>query len=104
MLGTGLIEPGTPVVRIDDAGLTRGDGCFEGCRLRLGPDGVAVVDKLDAHLARLTRSAAALGIPFAEPAWRELIATAISAWTVPGEAAVKLLLTRGAPDRSPAGF
>ena len=104
MLGTGLIDPGTPVVRIDDAGLTRGDGCFEGCRLRLGPDGVPVVDKLDAHLARMTRSAAALGIPFDEPAWRSLVAQAVSAWTGPGEAAVKLLLTRGAPDGPPAGF
>src|SRR4051794_34476081 len=104
VLGTGLVDPRTPVVRIDDAGLTRGDGCFEGCRLRLGPDGVPTVDKLDAHLTRLARSAAALGIAFDEGAWRALVTQAVSAWAVPGEAAVKLLLTRGAPDGTAAGF
>jgi 4-amino-4-deoxychorismate lyase len=103
-LGTGLVDPRAHVVRIDDAGLTRGDGCFEGCRLRVGADGVGVIDKLDAHFARLTRSAEALGIHFDEPAWRALVAEAVAAWTGPGEAAVKLLLTRGAPGGEPAGF
>jgi 4-amino-4-deoxychorismate lyase len=103
-LGTGLVDPRAPVVRIDDAGLTRGDGCFEGCRLRVGADGVGVVDKLDAHFARLSRSASALGIHFDEPAWRALVAEAVAAWTGPREAAVKLLLTRGAPGGEPAGF
>jgi 4-amino-4-deoxychorismate lyase len=92
------------VVRADDAGLTRGDGCFEGCRLRIGPDGVASVDNLDAHLARMGRSAAALGIAFDGPAWRSLIAEAAAAWTHPGEAAVKLLLTRGPIGARPTGL
>ena len=104
VLGTGLVDPRAPVVRIDDPGLTRGDGCFEGCRLRVSPDGVPTVDKLDAHLARMTRSAAALGIAFDEAAWRALIAEAVGAWPEPGEAAMKLLLTRGAPGETPAGF
>lgn len=95
ILGIGILDHDTPVLRADDLGLTRGDGCFEGCRLVTSPDGLSAVDKLDAHLARMARSAAALEIAFDEPAWRHLIAQATTAWTVPGETAVKLLLTRG---------
>ncbi len=99
VLGIGLVEPTAPVIRADDAGVTRGEGCFEGCRLRDG-----VIDKLDAHLARMTRSAAALEIPFDVDAWRALIALAVSAWPEPGEAAVKVLLTRGPAGGQPSGF
>ncbi len=95
VLGIGVVDPATPVVRADDAGLTRGDGCFEGCRLRTSPDGTSSIDKLDAHLARMARSAAALGIPFDAPAWTSLVDDAVRAWSVPGEATMKLLLTRG---------
>jgi 4-amino-4-deoxychorismate lyase len=99
VLGIGLVDPSGPVIRADDPGVTRGDGCFEGLRLDDG-----VIDKLDAHLARLTRSASALEIPFDRVAWGALIAEAVGAWTAPGEAAVKVLLTRGAPGAGPAGF
>lgn len=99
VLGKGRVDPTDPVIRVDDPGVTRGDGCFEGCRLRDG-----VIDKLDAHLARLARSAAALEIPFDRAVWEALIAEAVSAWTEPGEAAVKVLLTRGAPGAGPGGF
>lgn len=99
VLGVGLVDPGAPVIRADDPGVTRGDGCFEGCRLRNG-----AVDKLDAHLARLSRSAAALEIPLDLPAWRALIAQAVAAWPAAGEAAVKVLVTRGAPDSGPGGY
>jgi 4-amino-4-deoxychorismate lyase len=99
VLGVGLVDPTGPVIRADDPGVTRGDGCFEGLRLHDG-----VIDKLDAHLARLTRSASALEIPFDRAAWQALIAEAVGAWTEPGEAGVKVLLTRGAPGAGPAGF
>jgi 4-amino-4-deoxychorismate lyase len=99
VLGVGLVDPGAPVVRADDAGVTRGDGCFEGCRLLDG-----AVDKLDRHLARMSHSAAALDIPFDAAAWRALVAEAVSAWPEPGEAAVKLVLTRGPAGGSPSGF
>lgn len=104
VLGVGVVDPDSPVLRADDAAPTRGDGCFEGCRLRRGPDGVNAVDKLDAHLARMTRSAAALEIPFDESAWRALIAEAAAAWDSPDEAAVKLLLSRGTATSGPSGF
>ena len=99
VLGVGLVDPTAPVIRPDDAGVTRGDGCFEGCRLRDG-----VIAKLDAHLARMSRSAAALEIPFDVAAWQALIDEAVAAWPDTGEAAVKLLLTRGPVGGEPHGF
>jgi 4-amino-4-deoxychorismate lyase len=90
VLGVGLVDPATAVVRADDPGVTRGDGCFEGCRIVDG-----AVDKLDAHLARMARSAGALELPFAADEWRELVELAVGAWPHRGEAAMKLLLTRG---------
>jgi len=125
VLGRGLVGVDTPVAAADDLGLTRGDGCFEGCRVRrtrsggrpagsgaAGPVGagpVAELDKLDLHLARMARSAAALDIGFDEAAWRALVADAAAAWAAgssDGEAAVKLVLTRGRPDSpaAPTGF
>ena len=101
VLGRGIVDPDVAVVRADDAGITRGDGCFEGCRLHRGR-----VDKPDLHFARMARSAAALAISFDEPAWRQLLEQAVAAWSAsaaqrsgPGadEAAVKLVLTRGSP-------
>ncbi len=103
LLGAGLIDPEAPVLRADDAGLDRGDGCFEGCHVRTDPAGVSRVDKLDAHLARMRRSAAALQIGFDEDAWRALVADVLAAWTTPGETSLKLVLTRGRDDR-PTGL
>ena len=105
LLGTGLVDPELPVLAADDLGVDRGDGCFEGCRVLTDADGTSRVDKLDAHLARFVRSATALQIPFDEPAWRALVAEALVAWTTPGEAVMRLLLTRGrTPDGPPTGL
>jgi 4-amino-4-deoxychorismate lyase len=98
-LGIGLLDPDAPVIRADDPGVTRGDGCFEGCRLLDG-----TVDKLDAHFARMRRSAAALEIPFDEAEWHALIELAVGAWPHAGEAAMKLLLTRGPAGAGARGF
>jgi 4-amino-4-deoxychorismate lyase len=103
VLGTGIVDPATPIVRADDSGITRGDGCFEGIRVRTDPSGTSRADKLDRHLARMTRSAAALDIAFDEGAWRGLVADACAGWTDPGEAAMKLVLTRGV-DGKPSGY
>lgn len=88
----GLVDPTAPLLRGDDLGVLRGDGCFESIRVR--PDGG--VDGLEPHLARLARSAAALDLP--EPdltAWRDLVARLVEARTAAGEAVVRLVLTRG---------
>ncbi len=96
VLGSGVIrDSGEPVLNADDLGLTRGDGCFEATRLLVHPGGPARVDHLGAHLARFARSAGALGIPVDEAAWRGLIATSVAAWTTPGEAVLRIMLTRG---------
>jgi 4-amino-4-deoxychorismate lyase len=99
ILGVGLADPAAPVVHADDLGFIRGDGCFEGCRVVAG--GVA---KLDAHIARMARSAAALGIEFEPEAWRALVAQACAAWPTGTEGAMRLLLTRGrGPGQPPTG-
>jgi 4-amino-4-deoxychorismate lyase len=103
VLGAGIVDPTAGLLRADDQGVVRGDGCFEGCRIRTDAEGHSAVDKLDAHLARMTRSAAGLDIPFDEPAWRELIESACLAITAPGESALKLVLTRGVGGK-PTGF
>ncbi len=104
LLGQGLVDPTQPVLFADDLGLDRGDGCFEGLRVRTDSHGNTEVDDLDAHLARLGRSAAALEIAFDEAAWRALVGQAVDAWPLPGEASLRLLLTRGRnPDGPPTG-
>lgn len=104
VLGRGIVDPSTPIVRADDAGVTRGDGCFEGLRIRTDPTGQSAVDKLDRHLARMTHSTAALGMAFQESSWRRLIEQACAAWTTPGEATMKLVQTRGPVGGAPNGF
>jgi 4-amino-4-deoxychorismate lyase len=94
VLGVGLIDPATPVLRADDLGVLRGDGCFE--TIRVVDAGRAALDSLDAHLARLVRSAARLDLPAPDlAAWRQLIAEVLAAWGRPGEAVLRLVLTRG---------
>src|SRR5579875_2210113 len=96
VLGRGIVEPDTPLATAEDVGLTRGDGCFEGLRIRRRAGG-AEIDALDGHLARMGRSTARLGIPFDEEAWRALAAALAGEWhatTGETEAAVKFVLTR----------
>jgi 4-amino-4-deoxychorismate lyase len=95
VLGRGIVDPTAPVVRADDLGLTRGDGCFETCRVTTDDAGVSRVDNLDAHLARLTRSLGVLNIPADVAAARGLVLDVAAAWPHPGEAAVKLMVSRG---------
>lgn len=97
MLGGGLVDPAAPLIRGDDLGVLRGDGCFE-TMLTVGASIVA----LEPHLARLARSAAALGIPMEADRWRELAHQVASAWAGRGEGALRLVLTRGT-EGSPAG-
>jgi len=99
VLGTGLVDPATPVVRADDLGFTRGDGCFEGCRVIDG-----AVDKIEAHVARIHRSAATLDITFDEPPWRALIDEVTAAWPADLEGSMRWFLTRGRPGGAATGI
>jgi 4-amino-4-deoxychorismate lyase len=80
-----------PVVAAFDQGLARGDGVFESVLVSGG-----ATPHLDAHLARLARSAALLGLADPGPgAWRALVAAVLDGWPVAGEGACRLFLTRG---------
>lgn len=97
VLGAGRADPTAPLLRADDVGVLRGDGCFEA--VRLGPAGF---DDLDQHLDRLARSAAALELPATDPAaWRELVDELRAGWDRPGEAVLRMVVTRGPEDGGP---
>lgn len=72
--GRGLVDPAGPVFVADDEALLRGSAAFETLPVYGGRPFL-----LDAHLARLARSAAGLGLPFDEPAAAELAALVSSA-------------------------
>jgi 4-amino-4-deoxychorismate lyase len=96
VLGTGVVDPRQPVITADDLGLTRGDGIFDATRVITDPDGHSVVEHLDRHLARLARSARAVELPTPDlDGIAALVAEALAAWTTPGEAALKIVHTRG---------
>jgi len=98
VLGAGLVDPAAPLLRADDLGVLRGDGCFES--IRLGPTGE--LDDLAAHLDRLAASAAALDLPTTDRgAWTDLAAELVAAWNRPGEAVLRLIVTRGLAEGAP---
>ena len=92
VLGAGLVDPATPLLRADDLGVLRGDGCFESVRLRATGE----LDDLDEHLDRLAGSAAALELPVTDRGdWQRLVGGLVAAWDHPGEAVLRLVVTRG---------
>lgn len=101
-----LLDASQPLIGVEDAGFTRGDGVFE---TMLAVDGR--VRKLDRHLARLRRSGLLLDLPVAEEAdWRAAVALALDSaprgtLTAYGtEHTVKLLISRGEPGAEPYGL
>jgi 4-amino-4-deoxychorismate lyase len=104
VLGVGLIDPDAPAVRADDVGFTRGDGCFEATRVVTGPAGGHRIDHVDEHFDRFDASCAGLDLPpIDRPAWRGLIEQLLAGWTLPGEAMLRLLLSRGRESDLAAG-
>lgn len=102
MLDGTVIDPESPVLRVDDLGVTRGDGVFET---------ILVVDgkprELGPHLDRLARSAAMLQLP--EPdraAWERCVRAVLDNWRGASEMALKLVYTRGPEfgDGTPTGY
>ena len=86
-----FVDPGAPLLTIDDLAVTRGDGVFETAGVVSGR-----VQALDAHLARLTRSAALLELPEPdEQAWRAAVLAVAERVAGYAEAFVKLVYTRG---------
>ncbi|MGQ1839143.1 aminotransferase class IV [Kocuria turfanensis] len=98
-----LADPAVPLVRIDDQGLTRGDGVFESLRAVDGR-----VQKFAAHHRRLSASArlAQLPVPSAQEL-RQAVELGL-AHAAPGgdgglgaEHSVKVVVSRGTPEAGP---
>ncbi|MGK5674820.1 aminotransferase class IV [Micromonospora sp. URMC 106] len=89
--GRGLVPPGEPVLRGDDRGVLHGDGLFETMHLRGGRPWLR-----DAHLARLSRAAAAVELAL-PPAGVlvDLLETVSAGWPAEVEGALRLVCTRG---------
>ena len=85
------VPPDEPVLSAFDLGLVRGDGVFETIAVA-----GAAMPHLDAHLARLARSAELLELADpGEPAWRALVGVLLDRWPADVEGACRLILTRG---------
>ena len=83
-----------PLLLADDLAAVRGDGCFETLLVVGGRPA-----KPERHLARLARSAAALGLTGpSESAWRAGMDLAAREWGTRTEAMLRLVLSRG-PER-----
>ncbi|MEN3613225.1 aminotransferase class IV [Plantactinospora sp. ZYX-F-223] len=91
VLGRGVVPAGEPLIRADDRGVLRGDGLFETMHVRAGRPWL-----VDEHLARLTRSAAALELELPRTdELRDLLDTACAGWPDGTEGRVRLVCTRG---------
>ena len=89
-LGVGGLPPDRPAVHADDVGFLRGRAVFETLRVYGGTP-----FRLDAHLERLARSAALVGLPEPDrPALRRLGLDAVAAGGEP-DAVLRLLWTPG---------
>jgi 4-amino-4-deoxychorismate lyase len=97
VLGRGVVPADTPILRGDDLGVLRGDGVFETLHVRGGQPWL-----LDAHLARMSRSAARLELDLPDrDDLAKLARTACGAWPAAEEGALRLVCTRG-PEPPPA--
>jgi branched-chain amino acid aminotransferase len=98
-----LVAADSPALLVGDRGFQLGDGLFETLRVRRG-----VVIEIGLHLARLREGMGVLAIPM--PHSDEELAAAISAVVAanaPGDAAVRITVSRGAPTSRgllPAGW
>jgi 4-amino-4-deoxychorismate lyase len=91
------VGPDEPVVTAFDQGLGRGDGVFESVLVtgRRTPH-------LDAHLARLRRSAQLLELTYpGEDAVRALVAATTADWPADVDGACRVFLTRGLGEGAP---
>lgn len=89
------VRSDSETVSVHDAGFLRGDGCFEALRSYAGRP-FAVTE----HIERLQRSAAALDIQL--PAFDELAGWIEQAARSAGHGIVRVVATRGGPDRATA--
>lgn len=92
-------DPQTPLLYADDLAAVRGDGVFETLLVR---DGRPCL--LEAHLGRLTQSAAMTDLPAPDlPRWRAAVAAAVERWNADGgaEGVLRIVYSRGRESGSP---
>ncbi|MDX6197464.1 MAG: 4-amino-4-deoxychorismate lyase [Actinomycetota bacterium] len=92
-----LADPTTPVLRADDFGVVRGEAVFETMRVAGGR-----AHFVEAHLARLARSAQRLAIEL-PTGWERLAQVAVGAYR-PADGVLRLTCTKGPPGGVPVGF
>jgi len=92
-----VVDPTEPVVTAFDLGLGRGDGVFESVLVTSG-----TAPHLDAHLARLQRSARIMELAHpGDDAVRAVVAAVVAGWPAGSEGACRVFLTRGLGDGTP---
>jgi 4-amino-4-deoxychorismate lyase len=95
--GVRAVDPDEPVVTAFDQGLGRGDGVFESVLVTDGQ-----TPHLDAHLARLHRSARIMQLTDpGDDAVRALVAAAVADWPADVEGVCRVFLTRGLGEGTP---
>jgi 4-amino-4-deoxychorismate lyase len=91
------VGPDEPVVTAFDQGLGRGDGVFESVLVTGGQ-----TPHLDAHLARLHRSARIMALTDpGDDAVRALVGAAVAGWPAEVEGVCRVFLTRGLGEGTP---
>jgi 4-amino-4-deoxychorismate lyase len=88
--GRGLVDPTEPVIRADDEGLLRGRAAFETLRVYGGRP-----FSLEAHLDRLTASAASIGLPAVERRRLQVLVGLVLPRAESGDASLRLVWTAG---------
>jgi 4-amino-4-deoxychorismate lyase len=88
--GRGLVDPSEPVIRADDEGLLRGRAAFETLRVYGGRP-----FRLEAHLDRLTASAASIGLPAVERRRLQVLVGLVLPKADRGDATLRLVWTAG---------
>lgn len=88
--GRGLVDPTEPVIRADDEGLLRGRAAFETLRVYGGRPFA-----LEAHLDRLTASAASIGLPAVERRRLQVLVGLVLPKASGGDASLRLVWTAG---------
>jgi branched-subunit amino acid aminotransferase/4-amino-4-deoxychorismate lyase len=97
--GRGIVDPTEPVIRADDEGLLRGRAAFETLRVYAGRP-----FRLEAHLDRLTASAASIGLPAVERRRLQVLVGLVLPKAQHGDASLRLVWTAGPGAVAPSAF
>jgi len=97
--GRGLVDPVEPVIRADDEGLLRGRAAFETLKVYGGRP-----FRLEAHLDRLTASAASIGLPAVERRRIQVLVGLVLPKAASGDASLRLVWTAGPARGAPSAL